>query len=133
MVGPSRCPGSGIGLDRQWPVRPKAIDPSAGAGAGGVSLRGAIHRSRQDGVHIQRGCILILIHSDGMDWQANGELSLTNSENRKLQWLDVEFIIWIHSTKAPKHLKDLKDQSCNMHVLSHSRAVKTLELSQHYT
>jgi hypothetical protein len=61
------------------------IDPFAGAGAGGFSLWGAIPGSRQDGVHIQRGCIPILSPSDGIGWQTNGEPSLTNSENRKLK------------------------------------------------
>ena len=82
MGGPSRCPGSGIGQDGQLPACSKAIEPFAGAGAGGFSLWGAIPGSRQDGVHIQRGCFPILRPSDGMDWQVNGEPSLMNSEIR---------------------------------------------------
>ena len=58
------------------------IDPFAGEGAGVFSLRGAIPGSRQDGAHIQRGCILVLSPSDGMDWQVNGKPSLMNSEIR---------------------------------------------------
>ena len=60
MVGPGSCPGSGIGLDGQWPLRPKATQTHTGTGAGAFSLRGAIPGSRQDRVHIQRGCIPIL-------------------------------------------------------------------------
>ena len=81
MVGPSRFPGYGIGWIRQLPVRSKAIDPFAGAGAGGFSLRGTIPGSRQDGVHIQRGFIPIL--SLAVAWiRNNGKPSLINSEIR---------------------------------------------------
>ena len=78
------------------------IDSFAGAGASGFPLRGAIPGSRQDGVHIQHGCIPILRPSDGMDWHVNGEPSLMNSDIRiktepqgRAKWL-------------PHDLKDLK-------------------------
>ena len=58
------------------------IDPFAGAGAGGFSLQGAIPGSRQDGVHIQRGCIPVL--SLLMAWIGNnGKPSSMNSEKKE--------------------------------------------------